>query len=76
MKEIEILENSVPKSIRSVNKWAMKIFADWRAGRKDKACEDKRGSAPEISQIQDLETNESLNVWATNFVMDAEEKGE
>ena len=65
MKEIEILENSVPKSIRSVNKWAMKIFADWQAGRKEKAFEDKSGSATEIAQIQDLETNvgeESLNV--------------
>ena len=26
--EIEIVENSVPKSTRSVNKWAMKIFGD------------------------------------------------
>ena len=29
VEEIEILENSVPKSTRSVNKWAMNIFGEW-----------------------------------------------
>lgn len=29
VEETEILENSVPKSTRSVNKWAMNIFEEW-----------------------------------------------
>ena len=29
VEEIEILENSVPKSTRSVNKWAIYIFEEW-----------------------------------------------
>ena len=53
--ESEILENAVPKSTRSVNKWAMKNFGQWQAGRTNtKACEAESGSAVETSQIQDL----------------------
>ena len=70
VEEREILENAVPRSTRSVNKWAMKIFGEWQAGRTNKkACEEESGSAVETSQIQDLETNicdmtaESLNFW-------------
>ena len=33
VEEIEILENSVPKSTRSVNKWAIYIFGEWKAGK-------------------------------------------
>ena len=36
MEEKEILENAVPRSIRSVNKWAMEIFGEWQAGRTNK----------------------------------------
>ena len=53
VEEIEILENSVPKSTRSVNKWAMNLF--WRVvgGKKQirKPVEESR-SATETSQIQ------------------------
>ena len=30
--EKQLLENAVPKSTRSVNKWAMKIFESWIDG--------------------------------------------
>ena len=70
MEESEILENAIPRSTRSVNKWAMKIFGEWQAGRTNKkACEEESGSAVETSQIHDLETNicdmatDSLNFW-------------
>ena len=36
VEEKEILENAVPRSIRSVNKWAMAIFGEWQAGRTNK----------------------------------------
>ena len=54
VEEREILENAVPRSTRSVNKWAMKIFGEWLAGRTEKACEEESGSLVETSQIQDL----------------------
>ena len=58
MEESEILENAVPWSTRSVNKWAIKIFGEWQpGGTNKKACEEESGSAVETSQIQDLETN-------------------
>ena len=58
VEESEILENDVPRSTRSVNKWAMKIFGKWQAGRTNKkACEEESGCAVETWQIQDLETN-------------------
>jgi hypothetical protein len=31
--EKQMLENAVPKSTRSVNKWAMKIVSEWQATR-------------------------------------------
>ena len=77
VEEREILENTVPRSTRSVNKWAMKIFGEWQAGRTNKkVCEEESGSAVETSQIQDLETTicdmtaESLNVWLTKFFVE------
>ena len=52
------VENAVPRSTRSVNKWAMKIFREWQTGRTNKkACEEESVSAVETWQIQDLETN-------------------
>ena len=58
VEESEILEDAVPRSTRSVNKWAIKNFGEWQAGRTNKkACEEESGSAVETSQIQDLETN-------------------
>ena len=58
VEESEILENAVPRSTRSVNKWAMKIFREWQTGRTNKkACEEESGSAVETWQIQDLETD-------------------
>ena len=73
----EILENAVPRSTRSVNKWAIKIFGEWQAGRTNKkACQEESGSAVETSQIQDLETKifdmtaESLNFGLTKFIME------
>ena len=36
VEESEILENAVPRSTCSVNKWAMKIFGKWQAGRTNK----------------------------------------
>ena len=58
VEESEILENDVPRSTRSVNKWAMKIFGKWQAGRTNKkACEQESGCVVETWQIQDLETN-------------------
>ena len=77
VEESEILENALPRSTRLVNKWAMKIFGEWQAGRTNKkACEEESGSAVETSQIQDLETNicgmtaESLNFWLTKFIIE------
>ena len=47
----------MPKSTRSVNKWAMKIFGDCQVGgRNKKACEEESGFAMETSEIHDLET--------------------
>ena len=60
VEDSEILTNAVPRSTRSVNKWALKTFGEWQAGRTNKkACEEVSGSAGavETSQIQDLETN-------------------
>ena len=58
VEESEILEKAVPRSTRSVNKRAMKIFGEWQAGRTNtKACEEESGSAVETFHIQDLETN-------------------
>ena len=58
VEESEILENAVPRSTRSVIKWAMKIFGKWQAGRTNKkACEEESWSAVETCQIQDLGTN-------------------
>ena len=60
VEESEILENAVPRSTRSVNKWAMnsKISGEWQAGRTNKnTCEEESGSAVETCQIQDSETN-------------------
>ena len=31
VEENEILANAVPRSTRSVNKWAVKIFGEWQA---------------------------------------------
>ena len=53
-----MVENSAPLSTRSVNKWAMKIFEEWQAGRRSKkAGEEETGFAMETAEIQDLETN-------------------
>ena len=50
--------NAVPRSTRSVNKWAMKVLGEWQAGRTNrKTCEEESGSAVDTWQIQDLETN-------------------
>jgi len=32
--EKELLEESIPKSTQNVNKWAVKIFADWQTTKK------------------------------------------
>ena len=58
LEDSEILKNAVLRSSRSVNKWALKTFGEWQAGRTNKkACEEESGTAVETSQIQDLETN-------------------
>jgi len=68
LEEKKMLENAVPKSTRSVNKWAMKIFTEWQSTRVTKK--------PETPKIQGLETNiiemtaESLNFWLTKFIME------
>jgi hypothetical protein len=74
--EKQMLENAVPKSTRSVNKWAMKIVSEWQATRiKKKAIEEESSCAVDTSQIQDLTINvadmtaESLNLWLTKFIM-------
>ena len=49
------LENALPRSKRSVNKWTLKIFGEWQAGRTNKkALKEESESAVETSQIQDL----------------------
>ena len=75
--EKQMLENAVPKSTRSVNKWAMKNFSEWQATRiKKKALEEESSCAVDTSQIQDLTTNvadmtaESLNFWLTKLLME------
>ena len=74
--EKQLLENAVPKSTRSVNKWAMKIFSEWRSTRVNKkASEEPSSCTNDTSQIQDLETDvldmtaESLNFWLTKFIV-------
>ena len=58
VEENKILENAVPRSTRSVNEWAMKIFGEWQpGGTNKKACEEESGSAVETCRIQDQETN-------------------
>ena len=68
--EKQLLENAVPKSTRSVNKWAMKIFSEWQSTRVNKkASEEPSSCTNDTSQIQDLETDvldmtaESLNFF-------------
>ena len=64
----EILQNAVPRSTRSVNKWAMKIFGEWQAGRTNKkACEEESGSAVETSQIDGLTLKGILWVIRARF---------
>ena len=49
----EILEYAVPRSTRSVNKWAMKIFGEWQAGRTNKkACKEESGSAVKTVKLK------------------------
>ena len=56
--EKQLLENAVPKSTRSVNKWAMKIFSEWQSTRVNKkASEEPSSCTNDTSQIQDLETD-------------------
>ena len=58
MEESEILENAVPRSTRSVNKWARKVLGEWQAGKTNKkTCEEESGCAVETWQIKDLQTN-------------------
>ena len=75
--EKQLLENAVPKSTRSVNKWAMKIFSEWQSTRVNKkASEEPSSCTNDTSQIQDLETDvldmtaELLNFWLTKFTME------
>ena len=69
VEESGILENAVPKSTRSVNKWAMKIFGEWQAERTSKkAREEESGSAVKTSQIQDLETNICCDMTAESLL--------
>ena len=55
VEESEMLENALPRSKRSVNKWTLKVFGEWQAGRTSKkAFKEESESAVETSQIQDL----------------------
>ena len=61
VEESEMLENALPRSNRSVNKWTMKIFGEWQAGRTNKkAFKEESESAVETSEIQDLRHDMSL----------------
>ena len=42
--EKQLLENAVPKSTRSVNKWAMKIFSEWQSTRVNKKASEEPSS--------------------------------
>ena len=67
--EKQLLENAVPKSTRSVNKWAMKIFSEWQSTRVNKkASEEPSSCTNDTSQIQDLETD-VLDMTAFLFIL-------
>ena len=73
--EKKLLENAVPRSTRSVNKWSMKIFSEWQAARLNKKASDEQSnSVDDSSKIQDLDMNvcnmsvETLNFWLRNLL--------
>ena len=70
VEESEIWENAVPRSTRSVIKWAMKILGEWQAGRTNKkAGEKESGSA--LETCQDLETNIcDMMAWISKILAD------
>ena len=70
--EKQLLENAVPKSTRSVNKWAMKIFSEWQSTRVNKkASEEPSSCTNDTSQIQDLETDVlDMTAESLNFCVD------
>ena len=56
--EKKLLENAVPQSTRSVNKWSMKIFSEWQAARLNKKASDEQSnSVDDSSKIQYLDIN-------------------
>ena len=75
--EKQMFENAVPKSTRTVNKWAIKIFSEWQGTRLNKkASNEQSNSGVDTSVIEDLDLNlcsmpaETLNFWLTMFVME------
>ena len=56
--ESQMLENAVPKSMRCLNKWAMKIYSEWQGTwLNQKASNEQNNSAVDTSNIQDLDVN-------------------
>jgi len=75
--EKELLEESIPKSTQNVNKWAVKIFADWQTQHENKdARVEKCSFTFDAAKIQALDTDivdmsiESLNFWLTKFIQE------
>ena len=72
--EKEILDECIPKSIRSATKWAYKVFSQWQSERENKnPCAEQCSFPVDLHKIQTLETSivdmsvESLNFWLTKF---------
>jgi len=74
--ERNLIENAIPKSIRAVTKWSVKVFVEWQNGRENKnpaivPC----AFATDKSKVQRLDTDignmmaESLNSWLIKFVL-------
>ena len=74
--ERNLIENAIPKSIRAVTKWSVKVFIEWQNGRENKnpaivPC----AFATDKSKVQCLDTDianmtaESLNSWLIKFVL-------
>ena len=52
-----MFDNAIPKSTRSVTKWAIKIFHKWQATRGNKNCLGEQvGFKFDMNKIQDLNT--------------------
>ena len=55
--EKKIFDNAIPRSTRSVTKWAIKIFHEWQATRDKNCLEEQVGFKFDMNKVQDLNTN-------------------